>query len=151
MQEHTDDILEKIDILDRSIFDNFKEEQFNEKRSISLRARKLAEHILQNQFISPIDILSEEFGKWVKGEIDETLKLLDNCITLNEMLRNDKSITSDLPQSSNCIASFRKQLAEAEKNKLRFLNQLKERTNALADKYSLHTVTRSSYIKKFIR
>ncbi|HSG67916.1 MAG TPA: hypothetical protein VK994_04360, partial [Bacteroidales bacterium] len=150
--KHTTEVIEKIEIMERQIFDNFKETQFSEHRSINLRARKLADHILQNEFIDPIESLAVEFGTSLRAEIAETLTITERCISLTEMLKNDKSIASDLPQLNNCISSFKNQISEAEKNKLRFLNQLKERTNALPDKFSLHTITRrSSYIKKFFR
>ena len=67
-------------------------------------------------------------------------------------MKNDKTRASDLPQLKQYISTIERHLQETEKNKLRMLNQIKERTNALVDKFSLHAITRrTNLFRKFIR
>ena len=69
-----------------------------------------------------------------------------------EMLKNDKTRASDLPQLKQYISAFERHLQDTEKNKLRMLNQIQERANALVDKFSLHTIMRrTNLLRKFMR
>ena len=138
--------------MERSIFDDFKEAQYTDHKSVSLRARKLVEYVLKHDFITPIEETVNETMEWVGDEIDDTIEMINNEISIPELLKNSASKAADMPQLSSGIASLKNQLLEAEKNKLRMLNQVRERTNALADKFSLNAVTRRGTVyKKFIR
>jgi len=144
--------IEKTELINRTAYDNFKDSQFSEDGSITLRIRKLLDNVLQNEFIQPIENLSYETFEWFRGEMEETLRLAEECMLSVSMLKNDKSLVSDMPQLQKYTVAFAVQLAEAEKNKTRLLNQIRERSNALADKFSLHAVTRRrELLRKYSR
>ena len=147
-----DEISDKIALMERSIFDNFKTSQFNDHKAASLRARKLVSHILQQEFLLAIEDTTTETRDWFNKEISNTIELIGQSMTILSMLKNDVSKATDMPQLAETINTFNKQLQNADKNKLRMLNQIRERTNALADKFSLNALTRRSTVfRKFIR
>jgi hypothetical protein len=146
------EMVDKIQLIDRSVYDNFKESQFREIKPITLRVRRLTEYILKKDFLDPIEEVSQETCKWVEGEIAETKTLIEQSAAAVELIKSDKSRLEDFPQMKQYITAFDLQLREAEKTKLRMLNQLQERINALVDKFSINTITRrTNFLKKFIR
>ena len=152
LKRNAANVTSRINLMERSIFDDFKEAQYTDHKSVSLRARKLVEYVLKHDFITPIEETVNETMEWVGDEIDDTIEIINNEISIPELLKNSASKAADMPQLSPGIASLKNQLLEAEKNKLRMLNQVRERTNALADKFSLNAVTRwGTVYKKFIR
>ena len=152
LNANTKDVQEKIELIDRQIFDNFKTAQFEDFRSITLRARNMVSHILANEFVDPIESYTTETLDWLNDEFIETSELLEECLEVVKMLKDDKNLSGDLPQLKKYIALFSRQSQEAERNKLRMLNQIQERINALVDKFSLHAITRRTHIlRKFIR
>ncbi len=152
LETYADEVVNKIDLVERTIFDNFKTSQFNDHRPVTLRAKKMVDYILHQEFMAPVKTATEETRDWFFDEIIETKELIEQSMTVLNMLKNDVSKAVDMPQLSETIAAFNKQLQNTDKNKLRMLNQLRERTNALADKFSLNAITRrSSVFKKFVR
>ncbi len=148
----TKEVRPKIDLMERSIFDNFKQAQFKDHKSVTLRASRLVEYILKQEFIAPIESVTNETREWFVNEMEETSRKAEECIGVLAMLKNDKSKASEIPQISQYISFFETQVQNNTKNELRMLNQIRERTNALADKFSLSAITRrSSVFKKFIR
>lgn len=146
------EISDKIALMERSIFDNFKTSQFNDHKAASLRARKLVKHILQQEFLLTIEDTTTETRDWFNNEIRNTIELIGQSMTMLSMLKNDVSKATDMPQLAETINTFNKKLQNADKNKMRMLNQIRERTNALADKFSLNALTRRSTVfRKFIR
>jgi hypothetical protein len=149
---YLDNVENKISLLDRAVFDDFKDAQFADQKAVNLRARKLVEYVLKTEFIQPVEETVNETMQWMSDEINDTMQIIEKGTITLKVLRNDKSKAADLPQLSPMIESLNTQLLEAEKNKLRMLNQVRERTNALADKFSLSAVTRRGTVyKKFIR
>ena len=145
-------MVEKIHLIDRSVYDTFKESQFRDFKAITLRARRLTEYILKKDFLEPIEDVSRETLNWFIGEVTETKTLIEKSAAAVELLKSDKSILKDFPQMQQYVSAFELQLREAEKTKLRMLNQLQERINALVDKFSINTITRrTNFLKKFIR
>lgn len=152
LETYADEVVNKIDLIERTIFDNFKTSQFNDHRSVTLRAKKMVDYILHQEFMAPVKAATEETRDWFFDEIIETKEIIEQSMTVLNMLKNDVSKAVDMPQLSETIATFNKQLQNTDKNKLRMLNQLRERTNALADKFSLNAITRrNSVFRKFIR
>ncbi|RLD32360.1 MAG: hypothetical protein DRI83_11025 [Bacteroidetes bacterium] len=152
LETYADKVANKIDLMERAIFDNFKTSQFNDHRSVTLRAKKMVDYILHQEFMAPVKTATEETRDWFFDEIIETKEIIEQSMTVLNILKNDVSKAVDMPQLSETIATFNKQLQNADKNKLRMLNQLRERTNALADKFSLNAITRrSSVFRKCIR
>jgi len=152
LKEYTAEIRNRIEIIERTVFDDFKDAQYKDFKSVNLRARKMAEFILRQDFTAPIEEATEEtmaiFEEHMKELRDEAAK----TVTVLSMLKQDSVKAENLPQLKPSLNGFKKQKEEAEKNKLRMMNQILERTNALADKFSLNAVTRrSSVFKKFIR
>jgi len=152
LNTYTKDVQDKIDLLERQIFDNFKTAQFDDYKAITLRSRKMISYILATDFISPIENTTSETRDWLMKEFNETSGILEESTEIVKMLKNDKNLASEFPQLKKYIASFDHQLQEAERSKLRMLNQIQERINALVDKFSLHAITRRTHIfRKFIR
>jgi hypothetical protein len=147
-----EEVTPKIDLLDRSTYDNFKDGQFTSHKASSLRARKLVEYILQQEFINPVKSVTSQTLEWYIEAIRESKAQLEEARTVVGLLKNEKVKAADLPQISKYSVFFANQLQNAEKNKLRMLNQVQERTNALMDKFSLNAITRrTNFLKKFIR
>jgi hypothetical protein len=152
LRTFADEVSNKIELMDRNVFDNFKTNQYSDHRSVSLRAKKLVDYILQQEFIVQIEAATEETMDWFTVEIKDALELTGQAITLLSMIKHDSGKATDIPQLEESIAIFTRHLENADKNKLRMLNQIKERTNALADKFSLNAITRRSTVfKKFVR
>ncbi|MEN8224939.1 MAG: hypothetical protein ABFS05_06210 [Bacteroidota bacterium] len=152
LHKHAGEVRNKIELMDRATYDNFKLEQYEDHRSMTLRSKKLVEYILQHEFIIPLQSVVSETRDWMLREMQETFELIEKHISIVEMLKNDKSKSSDLPQLREAVSLFSQQLREVEKNELRMLNQIQERINALADKFSLNTITRrTGFLRKFIR
>jgi hypothetical protein len=152
LREHISDISNKADILEREIYDDFKTRQFSDHRPASLRTRKLSEHILQQEFVLYIEKTVSETMNWFTEEMGSTLEESEKAITVLGMIKHDSGKATDIPQLQPCLDGFSRQLQNADKNKLRMLNQLKERTNALADKYSISAITRHRQLmRKFLR
>ena len=152
LKAHTAEITNKIHLLERGIYDDFKSSQFNDHKSATLRARKLTEYVLRQDFASQVEAVTKETMGWFDEEIEETHEHIGKTITVLSMLKNDSAKADDMPQLKEAITTFNTQLQEAELNKVRMLNQIRERANALADKFSLNAVTRrGSVFKRFIR
>ncbi len=152
LKSYAGEITNKINLMERSIYDDFKASQFSDHKSVTFRARKLAEYVLREDFVTQIEAVIKETMSWFEEEIDETLDHIGKTIIILSMIKTDSGKSTDMPQLGQSIDIFDRQLKEAEKNKLRMLNQIRERTNALADKFSLNAVTRrSSVFKRFIR
>ena len=146
------EVVDKIDLVDRTVFDDFKSSQFKDHRAVTLRARKLVGYVLQQDFISPIEGAATETMEWFENRIQNTLEVIGQSIAVLGMLKSDSVKATALPQLTQSISILEDQLQEAEINKLRLLNQVMERSNALADKFSLNAVTRRKNVfKKFIR
>ncbi len=152
LRTFANEVSNKIELLERDIFDNFKTGQYSDHRSVSLRAKKLVEYILQQEFVEQVEAATTETMDWFTVEIKDAHELIGQTITLLSMIKNDSGKATDMPQLAESISIFSAHLQNADKNKLRMLNQIKERTNALADKFSLNAITRRSTVfKKFIR
>jgi hypothetical protein len=148
----SEEISPKIELLERSIFDNFKSAQFGSHKEIVLRARKMLEFILQQEFIKPIETVTKESLQWYVEEGKRISTLVEEAMTVSAMLKNDKSKASDLPQLKNYTERFSMELQNADKYRTRMLNQVQERINALMDKFSLNAITRrSGFLRKFVR
>lgn len=146
------EIIPKIELLERSVFDDFKEAQYQGHKGENLRARKLLEHILKEEFIKPIQSVTSESLEWYTEESKKNAALLQEAIAVCSMLKSDKSKTNEMPQLKKHIAAFDIALQNANKNKFRMLNQVQERINALMDKFSLNAITRrSGFLRKFMR
>jgi amino acid transporter len=144
--------IEKIELTDRRVYDNFKADQFTGHAGTSLRIRKLLDYVLQREFILPIETVGAETISWFRKEMEETLQQAGECKAVASMLKNDRSLVSGMPGLQKYTAAFAVQMSEAVKNKTRLLNQIRERSNALADKFSLHAVTkRRDLLRKFTR
>jgi uncharacterized protein YutD len=152
LQAFAGEMLDKIQLVDRSVYDNFKASQFNDHKAINLKVKRLTEYILKKDFIEPLEEVSHETIEWFTGEIKETKSLIEKCSAVVELIRNEKTRVGDYPQMTPFTSAFEQQLKEGEKTKLRMLNQLQERINALMDKFSINTIIRRThFLKKFIR
>jgi len=148
----SEEITAKIALLERSVFDNFKTAQFESHKGVVLRARKMLEFILQQEFINPIEAVTKESLRWYVEEGKRISTLVDETKTMSAMLKNDKSKASDLTQLKNYTEQFSIELQNADKYRTRMLNQVQERINALMDKFSLNAITRrSGFLRKFVR
>lgn len=152
LQSHTEDVESKIELMERNTFDNFTEVQFRDYRAVTFRARKMIEYILKQEFIQPLEMVADETRELFISEMQHSKDQAGECLTILSMLRNEASKATDLHQISSFIQLFEKQLTAAEKNRLRILNQVLERSNALTDKFSLSAITRrTSIFRKFVR
>ncbi len=152
LQSHTAEVDSKIELMERNTFDNYKQVQFRDYRAVTLRAKKMLEYILKQEFIQPLENGANETRDFFAGEIKTSLEQAGQCISVLSMLSNEASKTTDMHQISAYLQLFEKQLGNAEKSRLRILNQVRERSNALADKFSLSAITRrTSIFRKFVR
>jgi amino acid transporter len=146
------EVVQKIDLVERSVFDDFKSSQFESHKATSLRARKLVEHILQQEFIIPIEDATSETMMWFLEETNKTSGLIDESMTILSLIISDKTNAIDFPQLKKYHTTFSDILQNSERISTRLLNQIQERINALNDKLSLHAITRrTGFFRKFIK
>ncbi len=146
------EVVQKIELIERSVFDDFKSSQFESHKATSIRARKLVVHILQQEFISPIEDASTETMDWFLEKANKTSGLIDESMTVLSPIINDKTNAIDFPQLEKYHTAFGEILQNSEKISTRLLNQIQERINALNDKLSLHAITRrTGFFRKFIK
>lgn len=152
LQLHTGEVYSRIELMERNTFNNFKEIQYRDYRGVTLRAKKMLEYILKQEFIQPLENGAGETRDLFAREIQASREQAGQCISVLSLLRNEVSKTTDMHQIESHLHVFEKQLNNAEKSRLRILNQVLERSNALADKFSLSAITRrTSIFRKFVR
>jgi hypothetical protein len=152
IREFSKGVVQKIDLVERSVFDDFKSSQFESHKATSLRARKLVDHILQKEFIIPLEDASTEAMKWFLEETNKTSSLIDESMTILSLIISDKTNAIDFPQLKKFHTAFSDVLQHSERISTRLLNQIQERINALNDKFSLHAITRrTGFFRKFIK
>ncbi len=144
--------IEKIELMDRAVFDTFKTSQFEGHRAVTLRSRKLVVHILQQDFITPILNAAKESREWFLREAIHLEKTIGESLDVLALVKNERIGCHDLPQIKKYLDAFSTHNLNAGRNKTRMLNQVRERANALTDKFSLHSITRrAGFVKKFMR
>jgi amino acid transporter len=142
-----------IEIIRHNIYENFKTEQFTNYKPDTVYLKNMADFIIQHEFISPVETNLTELKDIILHSIKMIVHMVIELDKKIQLIEQNPTVRLEIQQTANDLTTqTTREIIKIEKLVLKNQNQIKERRNALFDKFSLLTIIRkTNSVKKFVR
>ena len=150
IKERTADLPKSYEIMSYDIFEDFKVQQFNANKAVSLLIKDFCEYTIENDYLILLNKNLEEAQLKVSDSFTRTEKLIHELNTFYDSDNEKDHIYNAFIDSM--IIKFGEERSQIEKIKIKLLNQISERRNSLSDSFTLSSILRkTNTMRRFVR